>query len=99
MIPLVLPSSDIVITLTLGTPFACDDVYLPSILVNGDGGDDDSLCSIEMDADSICSELSCLTEVDGGSGGENSVDQQKKSNNQCNFGNFHFESFHAQISY
>ena len=37
------PSSDIALALTLGTPFACDDVYLCSIEVDGDSGDDDSV--------------------------------------------------------
>ena len=46
-------------------------------LVDGDGGDDDCLCSIEVDAESIGNELPCLTEVDGDSGDDNSVDQQK----------------------
>ena len=36
----VLPPSDIVVALTLGTPFACDDVYLCSAEVDGDSGDD-----------------------------------------------------------
>ena len=43
MIPHVQPSSDTVLALTLGTPFACDDVYLYSIEVDGDSGDDDSV--------------------------------------------------------
>ena len=43
VIPPKLPLSDIVLALTLGTPFACDDVYLLSILVGGEGGDDDSV--------------------------------------------------------
>ena len=43
VIPHVQPSSDIALALTLGTPFACDDVYLCSIEVDGDSGDDDSV--------------------------------------------------------
>ena len=43
VIPPVLPPSGIVMELTLGTPFACDDVYLCSIEVDGDSGGDDSV--------------------------------------------------------
>ena len=46
--PLLLPS-DIVLALTLGTPFACDGVYLFSILVDGDSGDDDSVDQQKME--------------------------------------------------
>ena len=53
----VLPPSDIVMSLTLGTPFACDVVYLCSILVNGDSGEDNGSCLIEVVDDSSDNDL------------------------------------------
>ena len=52
LIPPVLPPSGVAMVLTLGTPFACDDVYVYSILVDGDSGDDNSVWLIEVDDDS-----------------------------------------------
>ena len=57
-----LPPSDIVLALTLGTPFVCDNVYLCSIETDADSGDDDTSYSVEIDGD-ICD--------------DDSVDQQK----------------------
>ena len=39
----VLPPSDIVLALILGTPFACDDVYLCLVEVDGASGKDGSV--------------------------------------------------------
>ena len=72
-----LPPSDIVLALTLGAPFACDDVYLCSIEVDGDSGDINLLCLIDVHGESNDNKFPCLVEVDGDSGGDNSVDQQK----------------------
>ena len=46
--------------------------------MDGDSGDDDCLCSIEVDSDSRDDELLCSVEVNGASGEYGSVDQQKK---------------------
>ena len=63
----VLPPSDAALALTLGTPFACDDVYmyLCSIEADADSGDDDTLCSVEMDGDGGDDDSLCSVEVDG----------------------------------
>ena len=72
-----LPPSDIVLALTLGTLFACDDAYFCSLLVNGNGGDDDTISSIEVNVDSGDDDTICSVKVDGDSGDDDSVDQQK----------------------
>ena len=47
--------------------------------MDGDSGDDDTLCSIEVDSsDSSDDELLCSVEVAGDSGDDGSVDKQKK---------------------
>ena len=43
MITPMLPPSNTVLALTLGTPLACDGVYLCSIEADGNSGDDDSV--------------------------------------------------------
>ena len=58
------PPSDVVLTLMLGTPFAFDDMYWYSILMDGDSGNDELIRSIE---------------VDGDSGDDGSVSQQKSN--------------------
>ena len=84
----VLPSSDIVLALALGTPVACDDVYLCSTEVDSDSGDNDffnvdsnsidnDLCLINVDSDNSDNDSLCLIEVDSDSGEDDSVDQQK----------------------
>ena len=45
----VIPPSGIVMVLTLGTPFPCDGVYVCSILVDGDSGDDNSVDQRKME--------------------------------------------------